>query len=289
MSPIPVTNWNETVIDGKRYLVIDVAKLRVPLEWDPSSNVFIAVAAPTGGVLDYPALVQGDDGAPPDIDNDIDFTELDPDDPTAAFASWTETGPNAYKLTLGMHGGTKGDDGDNVLDPSDYGTPLPGKMLVVDAPTTGFTFITPKVGDWYYPVSYNNIGSGNPTATLTSVSIPAQDFAWRPFPVGQALITGTGADVAVDLLCRLGHTGITTPETAGNIVGRAIGSVGVSPPAAVISAGRPPPPTGNDAYDTVDAGLDAIIYLRAERRTGADTFTVSGTNTTFKVKVDPIP
>jgi hypothetical protein len=45
---MPVTNWNTTTIDGKQYLVIDMAKLRVPLDWDPSSNVFLAVAAPDG-------------------------------------------------------------------------------------------------------------------------------------------------------------------------------------------------------------------------------------------------
>jgi hypothetical protein len=79
---VTVTNWNVTTIDGQQFLVIDVAKIRVPLDWDPSSNVFIAVAAPTGGVLNYPVLAKGDPGVTPDIDTVINYTALSWDDPT---------------------------------------------------------------------------------------------------------------------------------------------------------------------------------------------------------------
>lgn len=282
VSPIPVTNWTETVIDGKRYLVIDVAKLRIPMEWDPSSNVFLAIAAPTGGLLNYPALVQGDDGATPAIDNDIDFTALAAGDATADFASWTETSPNVYKLALGLHVGQKGDDGDSILNPADYGTPLAGKMLIVSADTTAFVYQSQKIGNCYYPTTINSIASGNPASTLCPIPVPAQDWDWRPTVTGQCLVTGTGADVAVDLLARL------DTETSGNIVARAIGGVGVSPPTHVLSAGKPLPPVGTDAYDKVLAGQDAIIWIRAERRSGTDTFTTSASNSFFRVKVEPI-
>jgi hypothetical protein len=279
---MPVTNWNQTTIDGKEYLVIEVAQLRVPLDWDPSSNVFIAVAAPTGGVLDYPALVQGDDGETPDIDTVINFTALDYEDPDPEEASWTETAPNVYKLNLKLRNGAPGLDGNTVLDPDDFDTPLPKQVIALNDDATEFILVSPKVGDSYIPTAINDTPSGNAGYTLCAIGVPAQPWAWRPRVSGQCLIAGTGADVAVDLLARLDG------ETGGNIVGRAIGGSGVNPPTHVLVDG--PPHTGyTDAYDKVSALTPATIHLRAERRTGTETFTTSGVNTTFKVKVEPVP
>jgi hypothetical protein len=284
---MPVMNWNTTVIDGREYLVIEVAQLRIPLDWDPSSNVFIAVAAPTGGVLDYPALVQGDDGDTPDIDTTINFTALEHDDPDPESASWTETSPNVYRLNLALRNGSPGEDGDTILDPGDYTGATAGKILVVNSAEDAFEAATQKVGDWYYPSTINNTPSGNSAYTLAVVGIPAQDFDWRPDVSGQCLITGVDTDVAVDLLARLDG------ETAGNVVGRAIGATELSAtthvhPTHVLSSGAPW--SGYvDAYDKVLTGNSATIHLRAERRTGTSTFTTSNSTTFFRVRVSPVP
>lgn len=281
-----VENWNDTVIDGKRFLVID-AQLRVPYEWDPSSNVFVAVAAPTGGVLNYPALLKGDDGDTPDIDTVIDFTALDADDPDPETASWTEISPNVYKLALALRNGAKGDDGDTVLDPGDFDDVVAGKVLVVNDDEDAFVLQSQKIGDWYYPATIANTPSGNASYTLGAVSIPAQDFDWRPEVQGQSLITGVATDVVVDLLARLNG------ESGGNIVGRSIGSGELSAsthihPTHVLSSGAPW--SGyTDAYDKVNAGAGATVHLRAERRTGTSTFTTSNSNTFFRVRVSPVP
>lgn len=277
-----VTSWNTTVIDGKDYLVIEVAQLRVPLDWDPSSNVFIAVAAPTGGVMSYPALVQGDPGETPDLDNLINFTALDYDDPDSEEASWTETSPNVYKLNLKLRNGAPGLDGNTVLDPGDFTSPLPHQVIALNDDATAFVLVSQKVGDSYYPSAINNTPSGNAGYTLCAVGIPPQGFAWRPRVSGQCVVTGTGTDVAVDLLARLNG------ETGGNIVGRAIGGSGLTPATHVLSDGAPWA-VWNDAYDKVAAGATATIHLRAERRTGTDTFTTSASNTFFKVTVEPVP
>lgn len=284
---MPVTNWNQTVIDGKTFLVIEVAQLRVPLDWDPSSNVFIAVAAPTGGVMDYPALVQGDDGATPDIDTVINFTALDFDDPDSESASWTETSPNIYKLNLKLRNGAPGLDGNTVLDVGDFTSPLPRQVIAVNDAGTSFILVSQKVGDCYIPTTINDTPSGNAAFTLAQVGISAQPWDWRPSATGQCQIIGVGTDVAVDLLVRLNSA------TAGNVVARAIGATELSAtshihPTHVLSDA--PNWTGyTSAYDKVVAGATASLFLRAERRTGTTTFTTSGVNTTFKVKVDPIP
>jgi hypothetical protein len=244
--------------------------------------VFIAVAAPTGGVLDYPALVQGDDGATPDIDTVINFTALASDDPDTESASWTETSPNVYKMNLKLRNGAPGSDGTALLDLASYGTPISGKILVVNSTTDSFVYQTQKVGDRYFPTTLNSTPSGNPGYTLGVVSIGPLDFDWRPEPhAGCKQIAGTAADVQVDLIARLNG------ETAGNIVGRGWSGAGTTPPPCVMIPG---PPAGSaDTYDKVNAGDTATIHLRAERQSGTGTFTTAATDTKYWVKANPVP
>jgi hypothetical protein len=280
---MPTTNWNSTTIDGKDYLVIDSASFRVPLDWDPSSNMFIAVAAPTGGLGNFPALVQGDPGPPPTIDTAINLTALEYGDATADSATWTEISPDTYQLGLVLHKGEPGADGSaSLINASDLtGSPVAGKIIVVNATADGFEYSTQRVGDRYIPASVNSTSAGNATSTLCSVAVPPQGFDWRPDVSGQCVVTGTGANVTVDLIARLAN------ESTGNIVGRAMGVPGVGPFTNVLAAG---PPTGSaDAYDRVSGASTATLYLRAERQSGADTFTTSASTTSFCVRVCPIP
>lgn len=280
---MPVTNWNLTYIDGVQYLVIDVAKFRIPVEWDPSSNMFIAVAAPDGGLGSFPALVKGDDGDTPDIDTVIDFEALTWDDPTPAYASFTEIASNVYQLSLGLH---EGEPGDVVPFALENATDLDGSILadyiiVVNATSDGFEYQVPRCGDRFIPATINNTPTGNPGYTLCSVAIPPMPWDWRPEVEGQCIVTGTGSDVTVDLVARLDDA------TSGNEVGRALGQAGQNPPTHVLFSG---PPTGSsDSYDKVSANTSATVYLRAERQSGADTFSTSATDTRFKVRVHPVP
>src|SRR5438309_10487140 len=113
----PVTaNWNVTTINGVPMLVIDLAQFRIPLDWDPSSNMFLAVAAPNAAVQQaigtgaFPALLQGKDGPPPGLSTIINFTPLAYDDATPDSASWTELSTNLYQLNLALHRGPPGQD-----------------------------------------------------------------------------------------------------------------------------------------------------------------------------------
>lgn len=262
-----------------------MAKFRIPLDWDPSSNMFFAVAAPSGGLGGIPALVQGDDGETPNIDSTINFAELDFDDPTPASASWTEVSENLYRLNLALHRGPRGnaaafdlEDADNLV-----GTMAAGRMIVVNSAANGFTYAAPPVGDMFWPASINSAPSGNAAYTLTQVSVPAQPFDWRPDPTGWCVITGTGSDVQVDLIARLDN------PASGAIVGRGRGGIGTNSTglATVLTSG--PPAGSTPTYNRVSAGSPATIYLRAERQSGSNTFTTAATATHFGVKVCPIP
>lgn len=286
---MPVTNWNSTYIDGKEYLVIDVAKFRIPMEFDPNSAMFMAVAAPDGGLGNFPALVQGDDGTTPDIDNVIDLTVLEYGDLTPDSASWDEVAPNVYQLSLTIHKGAPGADGVMVLDPDDFGTPVAGRMIVLKTDLTGFEYQAQKVGDRYFPASIANVPSGNAAYTLCPIPIPAQAFDWRPHIEGQCVITGTGADVKTHLLARLSTAGIVNGETAGPIVASGRGPIGVNASAiphifsSAMAAGS------TDTLDKVLAGNTATIYIRTERQTGSDTYTTLAADTIASVRVCPIP
>lgn len=276
------TNWNVTTINGNQYLVIDTAAFRIPLDWDPSSSMFIAVAAPNGGLGNFPALIKGDTGDTPTFDSTIDLTVLEYDDPTADSATLTDLGGNVYQAAITIHAGQPGATGTSTLDPSAYGTPLAGYLLTVNAAADDFVYRPQLIGDRYIPGSVNSTPAGNPLYTLAAVSVPAQPFDWRPVVSGQAIVTGTGnRNVTVNLLARLNS------ETAGNIVGQGFGSSGAPGLPIVLSSG---PPAGSAAtYDKVTAGSAAVIYLRAERQSGTDTFTTSASSTLFAVRVDPIP
>lgn len=251
---------------------------------DPSSGVAQLILRPQGGIgVGVPAIESGDDGVPPELST-ITVTELAYDDPTPASAAWTLSDPGpppVYTLALSLHSGQPGADGDTVLDVTDFGTPLPYQILVVNEAADDLIYATQKVGDRYVPASIANTPSGNASYTLCAVSVPAQDFAWRPHVSGQCIVTGTGADVVVDVVARLNSA------TSGNIVGTAFGVAGQNPPPHVLSAG--PPPASNDSYDKVAANATATIYLRAERRSGTDTFTTNNSTTSFCVRVCPVP
>lgn len=282
MVEIPTTTWNTTTIDGAEFLVIDTAKFRVPLDWDPNSNMFIAVAAPTGGLGSFPALVKGDTGDTPTLDT-VNYTVLEADDPTADTATFTETSPGHYDLDLTIHKGPQGDVGDTIVTPSDFGTPVVGYIPVVNDALDSFDLVPVKVGDRFIPGSIASAPAGQPTYTIASVAVPAQNFDWRPDVYGHCLITTTSYNIDVDLIARLNN------EVSGSIVGRGFTTqpYGTYVRPAWLSSG--PPAGASASYDKVNAGEAATVHLRVERQAGTDTFTTTASKTAFCVRVRPIP
>lgn len=286
---MPVEVWPTTTFNGKECWVVEGFTL---IEKDPYGDIYYLVRTPDGGVGAVGPLVKGDPGKHTEIDTTVPVDTLAPGESvTAEFVEITpgsDTVSQVVQLQLGIPAGEDGDPGPTIIVPDDYdGTAAVGNMLVVDAAGTGFELKPQGVGGRYFPASLNNTPSGNATYTLGAVSIAAQSRDWRPEVMAACEVTGTGTDVKVDLVARLGIDGDTGAEAGGNEVGRAFGSAGQYPPVHVMIPG-PDAGSAND-IDLVPAGSTAVVYLRAERQSGADYFTTLATRTRFWVKVNFLP
>lgn len=266
--------------------------VRIAKTFDPTSKSAILLLGPEGGIAEIPALVKGDPGQPATIDSSINFTALAWDDPTVDSATFSTITPGTsstapvYRLNLSLHKGSPGASGASaVLTASDVtGTATDGYYLTKTTVSgvAKATWTAPQVGGQYWPASISNTsGSDGQARTLCSVSIPAQPFDWRPRVHGQAIISGT-ANTRVDLLARLDNA------VSGDIVGRAFGQVGATPPPLVLVSGVA---AGSaSTIGKVSAGSSAAIFLRAEQQAStADTYSTAGVTTSFMVEVCPIP
>jgi len=278
------TGWNTRVMeDGRTWLVWE-GQLRVPLDWDPNSGVFIAVTPP-GGLANLPALVKGDNGLPPTLRN-IVVTELEHDDATPAsaefdlYAEATDVAGPIYDVLLTTHKGAPGADGGTVLDPDDYGTAVAGRLLAVDSGLTGFELVPQRVGGTFWPTAVTEAPSATTAGfTVATISVPAYTypFQWRPVVTGTNKIAGSGADVRVDLVAHLGSTG-------GPVVARGYGRGGV---ADVLTLDASPDVNATSGDITVAANAAAVIYILTEKQGGADTYSSSATR--CGLRVHPIP
>lgn len=276
--------------DDERYFIWQ-GDVRIPKTFDPSTKAAVIMLGPPGGVAEIPALVKGDPGLPASIDTNINYTVLAYDDPTSDSASFTlltpatATTPAVYRLSLSLHEGSPGAAGTmTVLGAADLtGTQVDGYVLTKTTVSGNnqVTFSAPKVGDQYWPASIpNTSGTDGQNRTLAVVNIPAQPWDYRLRVFGQCVISGT-ANTRVDLVARLNNA------ASGDIVGRAFGVTGATPPPAVLVSG---PPTGSTSTaGKVLAGNAATVFLRAEQQASTvDAYTTSSTTTSFMVEVAPI-
>lgn len=281
-----VTSTPEVVaIDGEEFYQWRTV-LRVPKNWTPESGVFIAVAPP-GGIANFPAAIQGENGFAPAFRN-VNLVELEPDDETVASAEWTlisagsETVAPVYDLELTLHRGSSGDEGSlTILDADDItGTATAGYILRINGDGDGVEIVAARVGDMYWPTAVTTLSNASGNNAVCSVTIPSQPFAWRPCVEGQVTVSPDGADVQVDIVARLG-------ATDGVVVARGLGLAGGNEQNLVFS---PAPPVNSSAgFGEVAAGVSKVVYIRAEQQgSGSDTFdTISG-RALFSVRVEPL-
>ena len=274
--------------NGKQWYTWDFrAKWAYP--FDPESPMFLFAAPPGGvGLASYPFLAQGEPGKPALLSTTVDFTALEPGDATPDSAQLveltpgTETTSQVSKLVIKLHKGAAGTNGTSVLNPASFGTPVAGRMLVVNSTANGFTYAPQKAGGAYWPASVTEAGSGTTgAATLAVVSVGANvvPFAWRPRVFGSTLVTGSGPDVKVNLVARLN-------SATGPVVGFDAGVGGVSEKLQLVSG---PDTNASLSSVTVAANAAATIYLRAEKVSGLATYSTGAVASRFCVEVDPLP
>lgn len=273
---------------GKQWYVWDF-KAKWSYPFDEDSPVFLLAAPPGGiGVANAPFLVKGDPGTNALISEAIDFTALAHDDPTPDSAEFVELVPGSSttsqvsQLVLKLHKGAPGDDGGTTLDVADYGTPVAGRILVVNSAADDFEYAPQKVGGRYWPTSVSEAGSGTTAGhTIATIAVPSNTipFAWQPRVSGTAVITGSGADVKVDLIARLN-------ATDGAVVGRGYGIGGTTDRLTLVSG---PDTNASAASITVAANAAATIYLRTEKQSGSETYSTGASASRFCVEVVPVP
>ena len=276
-------------VDGEEFYQWKTV-LRIPKNWTPESGVFIAVAPP-GGIANFPAAVQGENGFPPEFRN-IDVVELDPDDPTPMSAAFTivtpgdSTTPPIYDLELSLRSGAAGADGTmTLLDASDLDIdPIAdGYIFAVKdlgSGNWGVELVAQKVGDTYWPTTVTVLSNASGANALASVTIPSQPGPWRPVCHGQVELAPDGADVQVDLVARLN-------ATDGSVIARGLGLAGGA--RQILALAAAPPVNSTAGFGEVAAGTSQVIYFRAEQvGSGLDTYdTISG-RALFSVDVKPV-
>lgn len=283
---MPVEPYPTIVIGGKEYWEVDI-KARLLKESDPNQQVTFLVGTPNGGIAALGPLVQGDPGQHAEIDEEIIITDvLEYEDATPDSMSWTtitpptEDTPGVYQLNTTYRKGPKGDDGDTVLDPNDFDTPLAGQILVVNDAVDAFVLQNQKIATRHLPTSFSSVSDSSGKATVATVSIPAKTHDYRVIVAAQVIVTGSsGSNVSVDLLCRMGDA------VNGNVVARCFGVGGAKDRLTIVSSS---PANSNDAFDKVAAGNAKDFYLRTERMSGSDSYSASDSTMLYEVWAIPV-
>jgi len=238
-------------------------------------------------------MVQGDPGLPITIRNTT-VTELDWDDAAAASVAFTLITPGTgtvqpvYDIVFTLHVGRRGyvvvqlpqrrrprRNGDGRVLPDVHGN---------RQQWWAWDYLDPTEDWWaYWPASISSTTSSDGAVrTLCPVSVPAQPFDWRPEAFATCILTGTGPDCSVDLMARVSNA------TSGDIVSRKVGLALTTPRDLTMIPGPAAGAATTLGKIAANAG-PTTIYLRAERQTGADSFSTSASTTSFYVKAVPLP
>lgn len=269
---MPEEVYPTVTFGGRTYYQIETMTL---VDLDPQGRTIFLAGTPQGGSGAFGPLVKGDPGVPTVFQEGGDFTPLAHNDPTPASFSVVEvspatpTSPQVVKIVAALHEGAPGADGTTAIDLSTItGTKGPGRMLVVNAAQDGIAFAIPRIGGMHWPASLADAPAGT-TATfqIGAISVAAGTYAfdWRPRINASCLRGGSGPDVRVDLVARLGATN-------GPVVARAEGLAGSSDRLIVTSG---PDAGAANSVNLIPANQAATVYLMSEKQSGADTYWTS--------------
>lgn len=279
--------WRTEYRDGVRWLFCNLAELGFRIDDDgQTSGMFLAVAAPLGGVASLGTiLAKGDRGFSPSIQMG-DFEELDADDPTAAFISLdlvaeaTDVSGPVYALNGALHAGATTESGTVQFTPGDLSEDPQLGWIPAVAPGLGtFELVPQKTSAMYWPATVTNVPPGTTAGyTMTIVPIDAEPFDRYAFPSGTVQVAAaSGTNLRVDLVARL-------DADDGPVVGRDYGRAGASDKLTLIGF----PDAGATSTATlIPANESASIYFCTEKQSGSSAY--SSTAGTARYGVLTVP
>jgi len=267
---------------------------------NPESGVVYIVITPEGGVGVLPFMAQGDPGQPtlfPVIELEQvphgdplptpnpEKTLLDPGGPGQ---------PAKYALKFYLNAGADGQPGVfNISGAADLSaTPGAGhdKFVLEYRHSDGkWVPSAQRISTYYASGTINATAYGNTNPRqLSSISVPAMPWNWRPIVFAATTVTGTDGDspTRVDLIARLGNA------DSGDVLGYGRGVIGAN--TIGVQTVIIPNFAANQAvpgsYGRVASGAAADIYLRAEQvnPTTSSWSTPASPDTSFGVLVLPV-
>ena len=270
--------WRTEYRDGVRWLFCNLAELGFRLDDDgQASGMFLAIAAPLGGVASLGTLLaKGDQGFSPSIEMG-NFEELDPADPTEAFISLdlvaeaTDVSGPVYALNGALHAGATTESGTATFTPGDLSEdPQLGWIPAVAAGLETFELVPQRVSAQYWPATVTDVPNGT-TAGYTMTIIPIEAAPYDRYVVTAGTVqvaASSGSNLRVDLVARL-------DADNGPVVGRDYGVAGAKDKLSIIGY----PDAGALSTATkILANNEANIYFRTEKQSGSSSYSsVSGT------------
>ncbi|MBF6060503.1 hypothetical protein IU500_06895 [Nocardia terpenica] len=255
-----------------------------------STGVATLTLTPSGGLSNLPALVNGEPGMPPTFRNIIVNQIPYGTTPPASTATLVSPGgpgtASVYDLTLYVNAGQPGPAGSNatVLAAGDVVAAgiVDGWTLIYNAAQSKLVAAPPKriIGPFASAALTPYTGNAG-SATLATVGIPAQPWAWRPRVHGHLYTVGT-PNTHIDAVVRVGD------PASGDIVGMGLGLTGTTTAVVTVGPHFAAPVTGTSSYGQVAAGATATLsLLAAQTAATTDTWQVLAAGGQFLVDVVP--
>lgn len=286
-------------------IVITNATIEIINGANPESGVSYIIITPEGGVGALPFMAQGLPGQPTLFDitlvQEPAGATLPSPNPVKTLIDPGGAGlPAKYALEFHINQGITGLTGSpSISGSSDFlhdgtagapalGSAVDGFQLTYRNSDGKFVLSAVKVGSDYVATSIGATASGNTSPRLlASIAIPAQPWNWRPLAFAQTVVTGTdgATPTRVDLVARVGDA------STGNQVGFGKGLIG-SNPAGIPTTLIPAALSGETNFGkvlTTDGGVS--VHLRAEQKNSSTSnwATPASPDTTFWVRVQPLP
>jgi hypothetical protein len=256
-----------------------------------ASGAGVAIFGPNGGVTNFPAIEQGDDGVSPTLtfvyQQVAAGTALPSPNPSVVFTPASGSTPPNYEVTITGNAGADGSTSSGGF----------GFASIEGSPAAGFTIgfdPSTSLPQWQAELSTNYYFAGSLGATssttvsvkpIGSLAIPALSRAYWPEVLAYGEIIGA-VDTQVDLVARLNSS---TPASGGSPTGAELGR-------GKGQAGAAPCPTllipnmlavGSD--NIVAAGAAATIFLNAENQTSSANAWNVASGAWFQVKPHFVP